>query len=523
MKPDAPTNECLDAVRRFVAETFFISLWRVSVTRTTEPPGPAGAVDVELRIVDDAGTQDDVEIPAAIVALNWATKVEENWDSTLGEFSREGLTVQPVAPPPPEPPAPPTVPPQTTTSWPPAPPTPPPSPPPRCDATGAAALEVLFDGAEWCGIAETSVGGWRLLLLGISGGGAVLAAVLAVLWFKVLTRAEKEVARGSKAKAGAKEAGEGEGEEAGADGPEGKTQKKKKKKGGIKGAFKAVKAFATHPAVAAWRSTLGGVLDLLTDVVFAISLWRAADTAQQRALGAAAEAGETAPGFFASMEARLAVASTALIATSILFCCGGVLRLYVTMARSGKLSRRLFHMDESGVDKAAFFVLVLLAATVNVRLAALLPWHKDDRSDALKRILKLHTASKVVEDLPQLVLVGVFLVHSSVSDRADGSGAVGAAIVQLVVSGVSFALTLLWLGLQIVDSRRPSTPRSAKESASTPLPGARRRGSARNLVRVETPASKEVAVGGAAGGADDDSGAVNTDFSNTEQQVTARV
>ena len=46
---------------------------------------------------------------------------------------------------------------------------------------------------------------------------------------------------------------------------------------------------------------------------------------------------------------------------------------------------------------------------------------------------------------------------------------------------------------------------------------------ARNLVRVETPASKEVAVGGAAGGADDDSGAVNTDFSNTEQQVTARV
>ena len=339
-----------------------------------------------------------------------------------------------------------------------------------------------------------------------------------------MVRPEKEVARGSKAKAGAKEAGEGEGEEAGADGHEGKKKKKKKTKtGGIKGAFKAVKAFATHPAVAAWRSTLGGVLDLLTDVVFAISLWRAADTAQQRALGAVAEAGETAPGFFASVEAPLAVASTALIATSILFCCGGVLRLYVTMARSGKLSRRLFHMDESGVDKAAFFVLVLLAATVNVRLAALLPWHKDDRSDALKRILKLHTASKVVEDLPQLIVVGVFLVHSSVSDRADGSGAVGAAIVQLVVSGVSFALTLLWLGLQIVDSRRPSTPRSAKESASTPLPGARRRGSARNLVRVETPASKEVAVGGAAGGADDDSGAVNTDFSNTEQQVTARV
>ena len=152
----------------------------------------------------------------------------------------------------------------------------------------------------------------------------------------------------------------------------------------------------------------------------------------------------------------------------------------------------------------------------------------------MQRILSLHTASKVVEDLPQLIIASIFLVHRSVFTGDDAaaaataadeasSGAVGAAIVQLVVSGVSFALTLLWLGLQIVDSRRPSTPRSAKESASTPLPVARRRGSARNLVRVETPASKEVADGGAAGGADDDSGAVNTDFSNTEQQVTARV
>ena len=42
-------------------------------------------------------------------------------------------------------------------------------------------------------------------------------------WAKPTTeslRPEKEVARGSKAKAGAKEAGEGEGEEAGADGHE---------------------------------------------------------------------------------------------------------------------------------------------------------------------------------------------------------------------------------------------------------------------------------------------------------------
>jgi len=147
VKPGAPTAEWLNAVRRFVGDTFRVSLWRVSVTKTTESLGPAGAVDVELRIVDEAGTQDGKK--ARIVALNWAEDVKESWDpSKLGKLFDEGLTVQPVAPPPPEPPAPPTVPPQTTTSRPPAPPTPPPSPPPRCDATGTAALEVLFDGAE---------------------------------------------------------------------------------------------------------------------------------------------------------------------------------------------------------------------------------------------------------------------------------------------------------------------------------------------------------------------------------------
>ena len=90
---------------------------------------------------------------------------------------------------------------------------------------------------------------------------------------------------------------------------------------------------------------------------------------------------------------------------------------------------------------------------------------KDDaaRSGRLKqRILKLHTASKV-EDLPQLIIASIFLVHRSVflattpppppPPPRTSSGAVGAAIVQLVVSGVSFALTLLWLGLQINDLR----------------------------------------------------------------------
>ena len=233
VKPDAPTAEWLDAVRRFVADTFRVSLWRVSVTRTTE--------SLDARRGPSTWSSASSTTPAPkttwkyLPQLSLSTgrrKSTRSWDPKLGELSDEGLTVQPVAPPPPEPPTPPTVPPQTTTSRPPAPPTPPPSPPPRCDATGTAALEVLFDGAEWCGIAETSVGGWRLLLLGISGGGAVLAAVLAVLWFKVLTRAEKEVARGSKAKAGAKEAGRAKGRRRAPTDPRTRRRKRRRRRAG---------------------------------------------------------------------------------------------------------------------------------------------------------------------------------------------------------------------------------------------------------------------------------------------------
>ena len=97
----------------------------------------------------------------------------------------------------------------------------------------------------------------------------------------------------------------------------------------------------------------------------------------------------------------------------------------------------------------------------------------------MQRILSLHTASKVVEDLPQLIIASIFLVHRSVLTGDDAaaaataadeasSGAVGAAIVQLVVSGVSFALTLLWLGLQINDSRYAKIRRTTLPRAPAP-------------------------------------------------------
>ena len=70
---------------------------------------------------------------------------------------------------------------------------------------------------------------------------------------------------------------------------------------------------------------------------------------------------------------------------------------------------------------------MLLAATVNVRLAALLPWKRvsresgvRSRSVALRRILWLHMLHKFVEDLPQLVLAGIFLSVQSADDASAG-------------------------------------------------------------------------------------------------------
>ena len=293
-----------------------------------------------------------------------------------------------------------------------------------------------------------------------------------------------------------------------------------------KRAKKQVKAIATHPVFSAWRSTLVGILDLITDVIFALSLWKTAAAARNE-------------GRDGAVEEQLALASTVVIALSVLFCCVLTVGwLYCSLARHDALSRHIFSMDESGLDKAVFFVLIILAATVNVRLATLLPYTERQstgsstwRKVALRRILIIHTASKVVEDLPQLLLAGVFLVHTSGADdlSVSDSGAVGAAIVQLTVSGVSFVLTLLWLGLQIVDSHRPSAAGGAgttknifgaeKSGGERSKP---RRGSARNLVRVETPASKEVAAGGAAGD-DDDGSSANAEISYTEHKTSARV
>ena len=125
--------------------------------------------------------------------------------------------------------------------------------------------------------------------------------------------------------------------------------------------------------------------------------------------------------------------------------------------------RRLFALETKSLHKLAFFLVVLVSATVNVRLAALLPWKQSGeerirstggrakvlwRARVLRNILWLHMMHKLIEDLPQLVLAALFLGTQS----GTQSDAEGAAVLQLVVSGVSLGLTIIWLGLQGADS-----------------------------------------------------------------------
>ena len=118
--------------------------------------------------------------------------------------------------------------------------------------------------------------------------------------------------------------------------------------------------------------------------------------------------------------------------------------------------------------------MILLAALVNIRLAALLPWRKGSRRFVLVRIQKLYLAGKCIEDLPQLTIAAVYLVQRSSSGELAGAS-VGTAVLQVVISGASFLLTLIWLCLQVADSARMKALRrdsslfypAASESEST--------------------------------------------------------
>ena len=113
--------------------------------------------------------------------------------------------------------------------------------------------------------------------------------------------------------------------------------------------------------------------------------------------------------------------------------------------------------------KLFFFVVMLLAGCINIRLAALLPWKQTQRRAVLVRLQWLYLVGKCLEDLPQLAIAATYLAGRGASGELSGS-AVGTAVLNMVISGASFLLTLLWLGLQAAAS---SKHRASKRAPST--------------------------------------------------------
>ena len=169
---------------------------------------------------------------------------------------------------------------------------------------------------------------------------------------------------------------------------------------------------ASHPLCGFWRSTMQGLVDVLTDVLFCLSLAYESVVAAARLRAADEEAAA------ARLEAALSplfFASAACIAVSVLFNFTATLWLYFSRGREGDhLARTVFSVDASSHHKLFFFLVILLATLVNIRLAALLPWKKEARRTVLVRIQKLYLAGKCIEDLPQLTIC---LLYTSPSPR----------------------------------------------------------------------------------------------------------
>ena len=119
------------------------------------------------------------------------------------------------------------------------------------------------------------------------------------------------------------------------------------------------------------------------------------------------------------------------------------------------------------MQKLFFFVVMLLAGLINIRLAALLPWKQTQRRAVLVRLQQLYLVGKCLEDLPQLAIAATYLAARGASGELSGS-AVGTAVINMVISGASFLLTLLWLGLQAADSSKHRASRRAPSTKKLP-------------------------------------------------------
>ena len=135
--------------------------------------------------------------------------------------------------------------------------------------------------------------------------------------------------------------------------------------------------------------------------------------------------------------------------------------------RSTDLTRSLFDIEQNSAQKLFFFVVMLLAGLINIRLAALLPWKQTQRRAVLVRLQQLYLVGKCLEDLPQLAIAATYLAARGASGELSGS-AVGTAVLNMVISGASFLLTLLWLGLQAADSSKHRASRRAPSTKKLP-------------------------------------------------------
>ena len=289
---------------------------------------------------------------------------------------------------------------------------------------------------------QFNVGTLRLTVLVCVGGGVLVAALLAVLWFVGFDDEDRRSvedpfhtgkrARERRASDEAKQ-----------------TAKAAGKKLSMKEHSKRIKAHVKHPFLGYWRMSLVGLLDLLTDVLFCTSLY-------YEGLGSADDMGRIGPFLYAS---------AGCIGVSVVFSFSATLWLY--FRDPTELSRSVFDVAEKSHRKLVFFIVILLSALVNVKLVALLPWKQKHRRGLLVRIQRVYLIAKCIEDLPQLVISATYLVS-----RGELSGsAAGTAVLNIAISGTSFLLTLAWLGLQVADSARRHAMSGKTHSGKSRWPG----------------------------------------------------
>ena len=419
---DANTDAWTTGLRRALATYLGIATWRVLIDWVR-----AGSVQVRVRFIDAEGMGAE---PSAADSAARLEKAAASDGLQVGEYRvvRVGV-IQPPSPPPTTPPPPLRPPPASP---------PPPLAPDPCEATDAAS----FVNASLPCTPQSGLFTWRLTVLALIGGGVVVAVVLVLGWFTGLSKDERKSAKD----------------------PFGK-QEQRRLEGKKLTTVKKLKQKVCHPILGYWRSTMAGLLDLLTDLVFCMSLYH--------------EGGVASPLF---------IVSVACIVVSIGFAFSATLWLYCREVGGRRSSKPIFSIEESSHRKIFFFLVMVISGAANVRLAALLPWRTQDRRDVLVRIQRLYLASKCIEDLPQLVIAAVYLSARGVSGDLSGA-TVNTAVLQLAVSGVSFLLTMVFLGLQVADSARKGALSSRSVFAGLKHAVSSRTGSRRSLGMASPSAS----------------------------------